>query len=189
MQPSYARLEHVLLVVDRHDDVDERRRGRHRLVDAIDGRAAMKVGLKQHAVAIHGWDLRDRSCDLAVTKLRDRRERGLVSHGMPAVAAAMWATVLSLDPTPGRVSNVVATQHPGGDDRVRNSGIQDRLSGGSGIRTHGGLPHTRFPSVPIRPLSHPSWLPAPSRGSSRSGYPDSWPALACGGRVLCNRSP
>ena len=29
--------------------------------------------------------------------------------------------------------------------------------GGSGIRTHGGLPHTRFPSVPIRPLSHPSW--------------------------------
>ena len=29
-------------------------------------------------------------------------------------------------------------------------------SGGSGIRTHGGLPLTRFPSVPIRPLSHPS---------------------------------
>ena len=29
-------------------------------------------------------------------------------------------------------------------------------SGGSGIRTHGELPHTRFPSVPIRPLSHPS---------------------------------
>ena len=28
--------------------------------------------------------------------------------------------------------------------------------GGSGIRTHGGLPLTRFPSVPIRPLSHPS---------------------------------
>ena len=31
-----------------------------------------------------------------------------------------------------------------------------RSRGGSGIRTHGGLPHTRFPSVPIRPLSHPS---------------------------------
>ena len=31
-----------------------------------------------------------------------------------------------------------------------------RLGGGSGIRTHGELPHTRFPSVPIRPLSHPS---------------------------------
>ena len=29
--------------------------------------------------------------------------------------------------------------------------------GGGGIRTHGGLPLTRFPSVPIRPLSHPSW--------------------------------
>ncbi len=33
---------------------------------------------------------------------------------------------------------------------------QTVVSGGSGIRTHGGLPHTRFPSVPIRPLSHPS---------------------------------
>ena len=29
--------------------------------------------------------------------------------------------------------------------------------GGGGIRTHGDLRHTRFPSVPIRPLSHPSW--------------------------------
>ena len=29
-------------------------------------------------------------------------------------------------------------------------------SGGSGIRTHGELPHTRSPGVPIRPLSHPS---------------------------------
>ena len=29
-------------------------------------------------------------------------------------------------------------------------------SGGSGIRTHGEFPHTRFPSVPIRPLSHVS---------------------------------
>ncbi len=31
-----------------------------------------------------------------------------------------------------------------------------RHGGGSGIRTHGRLPFTRFPSVPIRPLSHPS---------------------------------
>ena len=29
-------------------------------------------------------------------------------------------------------------------------------SGGGGIRTHGGLPHTRSPGVPIRPLSHSS---------------------------------
>ena len=29
-------------------------------------------------------------------------------------------------------------------------------SGGGGIRTHGRLPFTRFPSVPIRPLSHSS---------------------------------
>ena len=28
--------------------------------------------------------------------------------------------------------------------------------GGGGIRTHGRLPFTRFPSVPIRPLSHSS---------------------------------
>ena len=31
-------------------------------------------------------------------------------------------------------------------------------SGGGGIRTHGGLPHTRSPGVPIRPLSHSSLL-------------------------------
>ena len=30
------------------------------------------------------------------------------------------------------------------------------VSGEGGIRTHGEFPHTRFPSVPIRPLSHPS---------------------------------
>ena len=37
------------------------------------------------------------------------------------------------------------------------SPVENRCAGGgSGIRTHGGLPHTRFPSVPIRPLSHPS---------------------------------
>src|SRR5690242_3487477 len=34
--------------------------------------------------------------------------------------------------------------------------LTDHTGGGSGIRTHGELPHTRFPSVPIRPLSHPS---------------------------------
>jgi hypothetical protein len=34
-------------------------------------------------------------------------------------------------------------------------------SGGGGIRTHGELPHTRFPSVPIRPLSHSSMLRNP----------------------------
>jgi hypothetical protein len=28
--------------------------------------------------------------------------------------------------------------------------------GGGGIRTHGRLPYTRFPSVPVRPLSHSS---------------------------------
>ena len=35
-------------------------------------------------------------------------------------------------------------------------GAGRRHGGGSGIRTHGRLPFTRFPSVPIRPLSHPS---------------------------------
>jgi hypothetical protein len=68
--------------------------------------------------------------------------------------------------------------------------------GGSGIRTHGGLPHTRFPSVPIRPLSHPSRgspgavdLTLAGRGVRRRGYRVARPALACGGRALCNRSP
>ena len=33
--------------------------------------------------------------------------------------------------------------------------LYPRLHGGEGgIRTHGRLPFTRFPSVPIRPLSH-----------------------------------
>ena len=31
-----------------------------------------------------------------------------------------------------------------------------RCGGGGGIRTHGSLRFTRFPSAPIRPLSHPS---------------------------------
>jgi hypothetical protein len=30
------------------------------------------------------------------------------------------------------------------------------VGGGGGIRTHGSLRFTRFPSAPIRPLSHPS---------------------------------
>ena len=34
--------------------------------------------------------------------------------------------------------------------------VADGHGGGGGIRTHGGLHLTRFPSVPIRPLSHPS---------------------------------
>ena len=42
--------------------------------------------------------------------------------------------------------------------------------GGGGIRTHGGLPLTRFPSVPIRPLSHPSNVSdRPCRANSSSG--------------------
>ena len=48
------------------------------------------------------------------------------------------------------------------DPSVRSIG--SRRCGGSGIRTHGELPHTRFPSVPIRPLSHPSRGPRPSDG-------------------------
>mgnify|MGYP000888633166 FL=1 len=40
-------------------------------------------------------------------------------------------------------------------------------SGGGGIRTHGGLPLTRFPSVPIRPLSHPSRV-APEGSGTRA---------------------
>ncbi len=35
------------------------------------------------------------------------------------------------------------------------------LSGGGGIRTHGKFPYTRFPSVPVRPLSHSSLVVGP----------------------------
>ena len=35
------------------------------------------------------------------------------------------------------------------------------IGGEGGIRTHGEFPHTRFPSVPIRPLSHSSRLQHP----------------------------
>ena len=57
----------------------------------------------------------------------------------------------------------------------------DAIGGGSGIRTHGGLRHTRFPSVPIRPLSQPS------SGTGRIHVRCA--RSAGGGRVLCNRSP
>src|SRR5207245_1468820 len=42
---------------------------------------------------------------------------------------------------------------------TRDDAHSPATSGGSGIRTHGEFPHTRFPSVPIRPLSHPSSAP------------------------------
>ena len=41
----------------------------------------------------------------------------------------------------------------GGTQPAANPAV---VGGGGGIRTHGRLPFTRFPSVPIRPLSHPS---------------------------------
>src|SRR5258708_5047280 len=53
----------------------------------------------------------------------------------------------------GLVAPTTNGTHPEGHRREESS---ERASGGGGIRTHGGLPHTRFPSVPIRPLSHPS---------------------------------
>jgi hypothetical protein len=63
-------------------------------------------------------------------------------------------------PPQNRGQNIRATT----DDRPWSAGPSRTVryrpglrGGGSGIRTHGGLPHTRFPSVPIRPLSHPSW--------------------------------
>ncbi len=53
--------------------------------------------------------------------------------------------------------------------------------GEGGIRTHGPLQDTRFPVVPIRPLSHPS----------RATQANLWgaPVAPCGGRVLRNGSP
>ena len=48
-------------------------------------------------------------------------------------------------------------RHSGGSCRCpsRSAGLCEP-GGEGGIRTHGMLPFTRFPSVPIRPLSHPS---------------------------------
>lgn len=54
-------------------------------------------------------------------------------------------------------------------------------SGEGGIRTLGGLPHTRFPVVPIRPLSHPSGA---HRVTSRRGR-----VVGCGSWVLRNGIP
>ena len=42
-----------------------------------------------------------------------------------------------------------------GVTREPNTSVHAR-GGGGGIRTHGSLRFTRFPSAPIRPLSHPS---------------------------------
>ncbi len=55
-----------------------------------------------------------------------------------------------------------------------------RHGGGSGIRTHGRLPFTRFPSVPIRPLSHPSLVSRHDRnvGTRRLARPSANPAWA-----------
>ncbi len=63
---------------------------------------------------------------------------------------SMWRATPRGDETPGQAPQARTAQNR-----------PDLLCGGSGIRTHGGLPHTRFPSVPIRPLSHPSWGRAP----------------------------
>ena len=63
----------------------------------------------------------------------------------------------------------------------------DLRCGGSGIRTHGGLPHTRFPSVPIRPLSHPSWGGTPDGSGYRVGCP--WPQVAAGSCATAAREP
>ena len=38
----------------------------------------------------------------------------------------------------------------------KQPGENSTTGGGGGIRTHGSLRFTRFPSAPIRPLSHPS---------------------------------
>ncbi len=44
---------------------------------------------------------------------------------------------------------------------IRGADVGDTHGGGSGIRTHGRFPFTRFPSVPVRPLSHPSRIGPP----------------------------
>ena len=48
--------------------------------------------------------------------------------------------------------------------------MTDTHGGGGGIRTHGDLRLTRFPSVPIRPLSHPSQITSPRFIATVAGY-------------------
>ena len=59
--------------------------------------------------------------------------------------------------------------------------------GGGGIRTHGELPHTRFPGVPIRPLSHLSGGRHP-RAAGRPGQRSRCRRYADPGRALVRRS-
>ena len=87
---------------------------------------------------------------------------------------------------PGRGSNGAGISAENSPSRVlRCSG------GGSGIRTHGRLPFTRFPSVPVRPLSHSSWCePKPTRrGLTRSVTVSVGNRLACRCFVREDKTP
>ena len=100
----------------------------------------------------------------------------------PASSRSLWRRATTRSPTTTtRADRHVAVGRGGAgllEGDAHGLGVGDLghratvPGGGSGIRTHGGLPHTRFPSVPIRPLSHPS------RASTR-------PALAGGGQAIC----
>ena len=56
---------------------------------------------------------------------------------------------------PGGVHGL-QSRGPGHHTIRRNTTICGQCGGRSGIRTHGTLPHTRFPSERLRPLGHPS---------------------------------
>ena len=84
------------------------------------------------------------------------RRRGLRGRDLPLAAARARAGAIG---TGARWCPGCLSEHRGGPERPgppREAGPVVTAGGGSGIRTHGELPHTRFPSVPIRPLSHPS---------------------------------
>ena len=81
----------------------------------------------------------------------------------------------------------------GGNQGLRSPGTRpgllcyesSQLGGGGGIWTHGPLQDTRFPIVPIRPLSHSSvFIPILAMLVCSLAY-----AIVCSGRVLRDYTP
>ena len=102
-------------------------------------------------------------CSTSLPRLPGLERRAGIAPGVPPKRGER----------PGRASNavrvsrhdVIAKNGPSSTELARPLGGRAQRSGGSGIRTHGGLHLTRFPSVPIRPLSHPSREPRHGSGT------------------------
>ncbi len=95
---------------------------------------------------------------------------GPADHGRPcAVSASAGGERRDSGRSEQRVGTPAASENADPDH-----------SGEGGIRTHGPLQDTRFPVVPIRPLSHPS---------GRQAIVDGTSGVPCGGWDLRNINP